>query len=402
MEETSRRSIETAVLRACPAYELVPFGFLGPGEEEMFGGLSKDPDLYGVLRPIETGLTFKSIGRDTALLYLTLKTPGPIPGYVKSMLGEECEETIAQLVLDNVLEIQLPGMPFVSGSEAFNVIYPGVGGVANETSPAAPQGLIARLSESALKYAQALDLDDALRLSARLYFYNRVPASPHWQRRFPTQESVANYLGVAPQGANQAVLNKHWTFVPLEPPYEGWLTWRSRRSRKPGAERAAFGAGQEDQNQSSAFKLYVSPDPDYVRQAFDAVVGVLTELRAPGFKVGSDLYGMLRPDKIVCYFNNWDDLHEAAQRLRQELETCPAQGVPFTAGLDDDGLMSWGMDPPVGLQLVDWQSRESWRLWVTNRLASALISARSTPVGCGRASDRALAIRRRAASIGWC
>jgi hypothetical protein len=53
--------------------------------------------------------------------------------------------------------------------------------------------------------------------------------------------------------------------------------------------------------------------------------------------------------------------------------------VPFTAALDDDGLLSWGVDPPAAQHLLNWQPRESWRLWLTNRLANALLTARGTP-----------------------
>jgi hypothetical protein len=38
-------------------------------------------------------------------------------------------------------------------------------------------------------------------------------------------------------------------------------------------------------------------------------------------------------------------------------------------------LLSWGIDPPPEEQALPWLIRESWRLWVTNRLAVALIAS---------------------------
>src|SRR5207248_2006408 len=58
-------------------------------------------------------------------------------------------------------------------------------------------------------------------------------------------------------------------------------------------------------------------------------------------------------------------------------EGMPAHGVPFTAQIDAKGLLSWGMDPPHSEHLLPWQG-PSWRYWITDRLAGALISANRT------------------------
>ncbi len=61
--------------------------------------------------------------------------------------------------------------------------------------------------------------------------------------------------------------------------------------------------------------------------------------------------------------------------LRPALAGLAADGVPFTAACSADGLLSWGIDPPAEPG-ADLASRESWRLWLTNRLALALVAAR--------------------------
>jgi hypothetical protein len=53
--------------------------------------------------------------------------------------------------------------------------------------------------------------------------------------------------------------------------------------------------------------------------------------------------------------------------------------VPFTAALDEAGLLSWGIDPPKHEQSLGWAAHESWRLWLTNRLAAALLLAKAGP-----------------------
>ena len=107
------------------------------------------------------------------------------------------------------------------------------------------------------------------------------------------------------------------------------------------------------------------------------ILAVLSKANVVHFKVGKDAPGLLRPDKIVAYCSCYEDLISAAEQLKRELEGCGAQGVPFTAELACDGLLSWGVDPPAEDRVLPWLGRESWRLWVANRLAVALIEANS-------------------------
>jgi len=109
------------------------------------------------------------------------------------------------------------------------------------------------------------------------------------------------------------------------------------------------------------------------------VLELLRESPAHHFKVGSDAAGLLRPDKIVIYFWDFESLQETAKQIAARLAGCPAQGVPFSAGLGGDALLSWGIDPQPEKGALAWQERESWRLWLTNRLAVALLAAKKAP-----------------------
>jgi hypothetical protein len=202
-----------------------------------------------------------------------------------------------------------------------------------------------------------------------MYFYHRLPASPDWRRRLATPEDVAAHLGTAPGQPGFSALERDWSPVVLAPPYDGWQMWRRRREHE--REKAVV-------DTPIAYKLYVSPRTEVLAEAFAATCDAALEANAPRFKVGKDVYGLLRPDKVVVYFSRFEDLQAATDRLHRRLAGCPAHGVPFTAELDCEGLLSWGTDPPRDAQMLDWQERESWRLWLTNRLATALVAARTS------------------------
>jgi hypothetical protein len=339
--------------RANPRYELALWDRLAPEERRVFERLPEDPDFYGVLRPQQgAALGVKAVDRETALLFLTLREPGALPAYVRSVLGEAAGRTIARLVADGVLEVEVDGA-FVSGAAAFA----SQGREARE----AAGGRLAGLSVAALQYGQALAIDDPLRLSYRLYGYNRRPLTPRWQRTLASAEAVQAHLGIAPGGANRPLLDRTWS---PSPPSEAWLSWRSR-----AVERAAGDRG-------GTWKLYVSPAPEALADSFGAVLDALAAGRAAQFKIGSGAVGLLRPDKIVAYFPDFERLAKAAEAVSARLGGVPAQGVPFTSEIGGDGLLSWGVDPPAS-ELAAWGGRESWRLWLTHRLARALLAARS-------------------------
>jgi hypothetical protein len=347
--------------RAHPGYELVLFDRLSEGERRRLEGFRRDPGFYGVLRPRDgQGMGVKAVDRETALLFLTLREPGPLPAYVREVLGEGTARTVAQLLADGVLEVEQEGA-FVSGAAAFALLSSGPAGE--------PRGRLDRLSLAALRHGEALALDDPLRLAWRLYAYNRLPLTPAWQRLLPSADAVREYLGAGPRGANRPFLDRVWT---PGAPRDGWLSWTARGRR---AEPLNPG--------STTYKRYVSPPPGLLREGFGAVLEALAAARARQFKVGDSAAGLLRPDKIVAYFPDFERLAEAADAVLARLAGVAAQGVPFTSEIGGDGLLSWGVDPPAGERSSLWDGRESWRLWLSHRLARALIDARAaaTPAG---------------------
>ena len=202
----------------------------------------------------------------------------------------------------------------------------------------------------------------AQELALRLYFYGRKPVSAVWLRRLASEEAKQQYLGLTAGGSAQAVLDRSWTEVPNPRNRTYWRMWRPRHG----------GSGSS----GGGYKLYVSANPASLPDVFPAVAESLAD--APGvraFKVGRDVFGFCRPDNLVAYFSRLADLHAAASRLADRLEGSRACGVPFTAEVTRDGLLSWGIDPPWDHRL---RQAGSWRFWVVDRLAEYLVAARAT------------------------
>lgn len=344
-----RTTLCGAHIRTNPRLTFIPFLSLSEQERAGFGSLARDPALQGVVRD-EHGAV-KVADRESTRLFDKLREPQRVEG---ELAGDELG--LVRLVLDGLIEVKSGAGDFVSGSRAYDI-------VCDIFSLPEPTTKTARLSQMALQHAQALEIEDALRMSVRLYFYGRFATSPNWLARHPTRESIEQFLHIEPGGTLARKMRRAWRAVDLEPPNDGWFLWSSRQP--PSGKR------------SDRYKLYVSPLPESVPAAFSAAADVAEEMGAVALKVGNDAASLLRPDKIVLYFSDLDRVCAAAARLSHELAGCPGHGVPFTAELaGSDGLLSFGIDPPRPEHALAWQDRESWRLWLTNRLAVALLAAR--------------------------
>ena len=352
-------SVERGRFRANPRYELVLLDRLAPAERELVVDAAEYAgDLYGVLRPRSgAGLELRAVSSETALLFLTLSEPGPLPEYAAARLGDEKSRTIGRLVFDGVLEIEHEGR-YVSGAQAGELLA--------LTRSDAGRGRIGELSIGALRYGQELGRLEEPLLALRLYCYGRRPITPNLARRLADEAAMAGFLGVGPDGAARQALERAWREVPAEPGERSyWRHWRRRRTESGRTESAG-----------ASYKLYVSPATDALQSAVATVASSLGAARGTtAFKVGSDVHGICRPDKLIVYFDRLDDLQEGAATLRDLLDGCPAHGVPFTAAVTHDGLLSWGVDPPAPASANGRGT--SWRMWVTERLAEYLAVGRN-------------------------
>lgn len=315
--------------RASPGYELVLFDRLSAEERQRYAALRDEADFYGLLRPLSKSGSVKSVDRETALLFWTLSAqPGPLPSYLWQLHAGDLPAAMARLVADGVLEVERDGA-YLSGARAFADLLPAAPAIRERVS---------ELSAAGLRYGERLvltGLEEPRRLAERLYAYNRLPG-----RSESSPDPSSSYPGwLGPEKTAH------------------WRIWRPlRRPPLPGSGR---------------YKLYVSPLPGGLGPALGEIAASLRRHEAMEFKIGS----LLRPDKLVAYLPGFEPLAAAAQDLEERLAGLPAHGVPFSAPIDRPGLLSWGFDPPLSAQSALWQGRESWRFWICNRLARALLDA---------------------------
>jgi len=209
------------------------------------------------------------------------------------------------------------------------------------------------LSRAALEYGAALGLRDPVRLSRRLYGYGRFPASPRLRRAFPTPESVGDHL-LHENEALRHLLMSGWRRRRLAGEDVGWALWTRPRG--------------DPRDSEPTHKLYASPVLDSVRPVFHAVMPIVTDSGAVGFKVGAELPYLGRPDKLVFYFADKAEMARVARLLDRRLADFEPHGVPFTCATGRSGLLSWGTDPPG-------KTDQSWRSWLALQLARAMTEA---------------------------
>jgi hypothetical protein len=226
------------------------------------------------------------------------------------------------------------------------------------------------LSRAALEYGAALGIRESARLGRRLYSYGRFPASPRLRRAFPTPESVSDHLLHDNEDLRRQLISgwRRRRFVGED---VGWAMWTRPRG--------------DPRDGTTTHKLYVSPVLDSVRPVFHAVMPVVTESGAVGFKVGAELPYLGRPDKLVIYFADKAEMDRVAGLLEPRLADFEPHGVPFTCAIEGSGLLSWGTDPPG-------KTEQSWRSWLAIQLAGAMTEAEP-----GRGVEAAL---RRADALG--
>ena len=187
-----------------------------------------------------------------------------------------------------------------------------------------------------------------------LYRFGTVPRGPAIDRDFGPDDDPMAVLGMTVGGGTRRLLETAYEATSLQ----GWYSF----ARTPARTQIA-----------AVCKLYVSPRPEALADTFPRIADAFVRSDVRSFKVGRGVEGLLRPDKIVAYFEDRVHMKEVAGALGRSLRGCPAQGVPFTAEAGGNGLLSSGVDPPAGDEAA------SWRSWVTKRLAGSLTSHRGTP-----------------------
>lgn len=365
-----RSDLREITFRANPDYEFVLLEKLPDEQQKTLAALRNDPEFSGLLIPNNgNGLTIKAVGHETVALLDMLKQPGHLPLQVLDLMGGDAQVTLGQLVLDGILQVA-EGSQWLCGPAACK---PG-----DQVAAPRSESRLHQLSMEALQHAASLKSVEVTELCSRLYQFNSLPLNPAWLQQFPDQCAVEECLQIQTGGRNCAVLERYWSRIRSDEAPQPWLSWTSRTFIAASAER------------SVGYKLYLSPLPSAIRDAFSVWLPAISAARAHHFKIGADARGLLRPDKIVAYFNDRASLEDAAGQICDGLRGCPEQGVPFTAAFSNSALLSWGSDPPLETALPISLQRQSWRQWVTQRLGCALALAKREPLGATSACEFAL------------
>jgi hypothetical protein len=334
-------------LRSNPRFRLVPLDRLPMSERGAFESSNADPDFFGILTPPpETGLLPKSVSHDAALLFLALAEPSCLPNLLTNLLGAEANQRLRQLVLDQVFEVEEAGQ-FVTGPAALELL--------GEQAALRGDSHVARLSSEAIDYAQTLESLQMHQVAARLYSFNTAPSTPSLQRRLGSGTQMPTLL--CADIDTERRLRSRWRSESIG---GSWSVW---------SDPTAAAAG---------YKLYVSPVLDDLPRVFTSAVRSFERVDCPRFKLGKGAYGLLRPDKLVGYFLDLDQLHRAAEMIAASAADAAAQGVPFSAPIDSAGLLSWGMDPPRFDLTPPGHGVSSWRQWLTGRVAAYVEAARQS------------------------
>lgn len=115
-------------------------------------------------------------------------------------------------------------------------------------------------------------------------------------------------------------------------------------------------------------KVYVSPLVGDLAATLRVVLSEAPQLGVPAWKVGADLAGLHRPDKIVLYLTDAAEADHVAAALARSLGGARPQGVPFTGQVGPTALVSRGRDV----------AGTSWRAQVCRRVAEAVAASRAT------------------------
>jgi hypothetical protein len=346
-------------IRTNPRLIVVRLDDLDERERVLLEDLRQDPDVFGVASVPSRGASLKAVNAHTVELLRQLKEPRTVSARDVTAVLLRDPKFLARLVLDDFLQMEIAGT-YIGGPRALPLV--------SDSPPTGDAEGPIPLSEAALRYGTTLAIRAPEELAWRLYSFNTAPASPRWRTRLRGVDDLARYLDVGDACPLGSTLRTHWRAAELH--LRGaWWTWTA----------TSAGTGP-DPGELSA-KLYLSPTLAALPAALRLAVPVLLDHGAPTFKLGAGLHNLLRPDKFVVYFNDRSSMLRCAASLVRSLGSLDAQGVPFTASVDGSALVSWGVDPPDSAHPLKWHERDSWRTWLTGRLARYLILAAASR-GC--------------------
>ena len=309
----------------------------------MTGSSSK---ITGMIRPGRRALAPGALNSDFDELLKSLKGEVFDAGWLRK--AEQCGFSLQRLVLDGIAEQYVEGR-WVSGPKAHHLISEYLEGWRSDDSHAS-------CSVAAIRFGDAQRGLGLPRLARAVHLFETLPLKTR-STDGSAQETVAQET-VA--GAIERSVRSHMS---SERKWERHLAngyWLYRQKETPGP---------------LAFTLYLSPHPASVLHVLPMVLSELAASQALRFRIGAGLLGLQRPDKIVAEFVDFASLSRFASLLAPCHAVCRVHGVPFTAPLDDSGLLSWapGIAELAAQGLPHLRAKDDWRLWIARQVACSLL-----------------------------
>ena len=335
---------------------------LGQQHREALGEVVEQPGFAAVLiASMESGLSDKVLDRASVELLEDIGS--------NQMRREVHHDDLLRLLYDGVLIGEFNDGWFGGPSAFDRLADPAV--ARPDAVESRPTDDLARRSITYLESIARLGLTDVERICTRLYCAGRIPLSSRWVLAYPDETAVVSLFGTS-------LAAYGWRQVISVEQAGGWLVFH-RGDGRHDLRTAAF-----------PYKLYLSPHPAFLAEVLQLIVKSASATGASRFKIGANATGVLRPDKMVFYLSSADELAAVAAAVANAIRGTKAHGVPFSAALSDDGLLSWGGDPPIEDGPIG-SSRESWRLSVCRRLAEGLRVAAEVVFRYSSPADFALA-----------
>ena len=133
---------------------------------------------------------------------------------------------------------------------------------------------------------------------------------------------------------------------------EGWYTWKKIRVHK---------------RQDIGYKVYVGVDISCVPEVFEIIATLFMESEATAIKISNGKSGLLRPDKLVVYFNEIEHAKKFCSYICRNytISRYLSHAVPFTQQvIPNSSILSIG---------VDFRRMSlSWRQKVVSKLSCAI------------------------------
>ena len=216
----------------------------------------------------------------------------------------------------------------------------------------------ASIAASAIALSQRRALCGQLDCAAFLYRFNTFPQQ--WVKTHALG-NYADWLLNEGLGASPGLLSRfHRLFDPAGESKD-WRFW-TRIDESHSSPRA-----------EPCPKLYLGVSPNHLIVALQHVAEAILAVPPTTMKFPKTSKVALRPDKLILYFETFEELERCAERMSQLLPlSLEGQSVPFTKRTEGCKFLFTASDPVMS---KDDDHHVSWRSSVTDRLNACILES---------------------------